>query len=1721
VPGSINPVNMAHGVETLLVDSSGSIVALNSLGPGPNGPVGQLLLFAAGSDKPQPMGPVQNPEPGQHPGAPVSSFTLDGSGSVVALINPTSMDTYALVRFAPGSTSPVQLDASASSFVIDGTGAVIVLDNGALKRFAVGSITAQAMPLSGPVTSYLVDGSGSVFAVSDQVLWLFPLGSATAKQVAGGSGNTSGQFAGTVSQVAVDGSGEVIALVGGDLVRFAISGTSATSICPSTQHFVVDSTGSVYALTNGLVEFFIPGSRSGQESQYLANVTELLVDGAGTVVALSTGASSGGSDTLYAFLPGSPENYVVVSNSTAFGTEGGGWFEGYVIQIAVDASGSLVALVSPTTTPDVAPNNVTYYPGSFLVRFAPGLAYGTASFMSSTTNTETFFEDDEGDIVAAVVANPRASDLSYMLVDFSPGSTDGVPVTDAKGNVINTISDFVVDNSGAIFAAYDGQNTFTSGAASASPVYSLVRIAPGTTVGVPVDGSGGAIENVSNLGIEWDGSVIVLDAYSQTLYRIGSGTSSATSIDYDGDPVTAFGIVGAGDVVAMESYNSGKDFALIQYTTGEPSGSIIDTLVQYFAFENGNVLALDDQGGVGSVVLFTAGSPTRHVLDANSVTQIALLPTGEVAALQMPNPSSKEGTLVLISPIVGGGITSLDSTPVSGFFVDRYGVVIAVENLESQGFAFDDLISYNNLPQSDTPNVIVDTLLELSVLPDGTMLALSLEASSGGPGNHLFAYSPGTYSNSMDMTPIANNMLSFSVASGVQTFEEWLADESSELKSYPPPPSIWQSIAEFVEVIGSLVATYFTAGAASPLVIAAVGAGDALLDQTINHFAFGTSFNLGSIGLGALGSALGGDDGILDTLDDLGDNVGGVVGDFTDALDDAAGEISDTVGDVVGSVIDPDSFVGQALENSFNSAITTLISTGSLGQAANAALSSLKNSAEDGLLNSSFAQDTLSFVDSVTASGQDLFQDGLEQLNEIASDGLAGSEFGQTVASFLVNAVQNGVTGQPIFQNSLSFLGQVISDGLGDSPFGQEAAQLVSQALTNGVNLNLVSNLVSFLGQTAADGLANSSFVQDGLSFLNQVFASGFGGSSLLQDGVNFLETTVANGLAGSNFSQQVGAFLQEAGVDGLNTLGSTVTGEIGTFLQEVTQEGTAFADSTLGGDVGAFLQQAGQDGASFLNSTFVTGAGSVLDQAVLQINTLGATTQANLGDLLEDAAQNGGSFVNSLLGQEAGSFLQTAAQDGMNFLDSSFMSGASAVLEDAAQQISSLGTDVQSTLGEFLQEAATAGSEFLGSTLGGDIANFLITAAQDGVSFLNSSFVGDSSWLLYGAIKQVNSLGSAVQSDLGKFLQDAAHAGVDFANSTLGTDVGTFFGSATPSLFNSAFFSGASAVLDDAVLQFSSLSSTVQTDLGGFLQDAAEAGTGFLNSTLGGDVANFLGTAAQDGFNFVNSSFVAGAGALLQEATQQLAYMGSTAQASIGTFLEDAAQAGTTFANSTLGTDAAGFLNTAAQDGAIFLNSGLVSGASSVLGAAAQQIGSLVPAAQADLGSFLQDAAAAENAFAGSTLGGDVANFLSAAAQDGVSFLNSSFVAGANSLLGEAAQQINSLGFTAQADLGGFLQGAAQVGASFANSTLGTAIGGFLITATQDGANFLNSSFLARASFLLQEATQMISFLGSAVQTNLGLKQARFWPCIFSQRLFVGVRTTIRRAEWPQFNSV
>ncbi len=94
--------------------------------------------------------------------------------------------------------------------------------------------------------------------------------------------------------------------------------------------------------------------------------------------------------------------------------------------------------------------------------------------MPQLTNIQTFFESSTGDLIAVIVANNQAASEQsaapeYTLLDFAPGSSQGVPVLGPDGNVLYT-ENFVVDASGAIFAAWDGTDTFTNGSAAPTMV---------------------------------------------------------------------------------------------------------------------------------------------------------------------------------------------------------------------------------------------------------------------------------------------------------------------------------------------------------------------------------------------------------------------------------------------------------------------------------------------------------------------------------------------------------------------------------------------------------------------------------------------------------------------------------------------------------------------------------------------------------------------------------------------------------------------------------------------------------------------------------------------------------------------------------------------------------------------------------------------------------------------------------------------------------------------------------------------------------------------------------------------------------------------------------------------------------------------------------------------------------------------------------------------------
>jgi hypothetical protein len=1378
-PGSTTPQQpaMDTGVSTIVVDGSGSIIAMDSLSLGTTGPVGQLSLFAPGSDTPQPMAPMSNVHGSPAPvssffGSPVSSFALDGSGSVVALIPPSIGDTYTLVRFAPGSTSPQQLDTDVSSFVIDGSGSVVALKGGALERFEPGSNTPQPMTTAGAVSSYVLDGSGSVNAVSNGELWFFAPGSDTGKDIA-----TLGQylvpFQGSTYQIALDGTGAVVTQVNGTLARFERGLSLPITTYGSISSFVVDGTGSVYAIENyGELYFYAPGSTTGQEitapNSFPLGFVNIVVDASGSVLAL------GNNDSLWRIAPGTTTatlelgSYDNLPGVNLLQNIPGGsqLFAEYILagsqflpgnpqitQIAVDGCGDPIALVHE--------GNDTY-----LVRFAPGLSSVTQ--MQDTTGVTNFFIDNGG-VLAEV---PDSSSTGTSLVSFAPGATQGVTISD--------VSSWVVDGSGNVFVLYDGQSTTppSSGDGALPIVCSLVILTAGGAQSTPVDIDGNPMDNISNITVDSTGSVVALDG--STLYRFAPGSTSAVSINYffNGQPatVTAFVVDGAGNLVTYVDSpfaggrvtNGFTNQALISYAPGSSTGTEIDFDVVSFGLSGGNVYALDEQAGVGELVTFLGG--IRTPLDKNSVYDMQVIDnTGDILAFE--NVSSGAGTLVLIS---GNGtanppIQRLDAYQVlappnpgtsNPFFLDSGGIIIAIDiepvntrsiqSSSGRGLPGDCLVAITFPNGLNAPSKVVPLVLlvsEVQVLPDLTVLALS--------GNSMYAYQSGQPVLGLlpaFVTVTSGTVNSFAVPASVGTYKAWeVANDaatdangnSDALLNITSPPSIWHQIVGGVEVFGALFVTFLTDGAASPLIGLAVDVGE----QAINDALFGTSFNFTDIFTGALGGAIGAAGDLTNMLEDLG----GLPGDIADGVND----ISGAVGDLVGGVVDPHSVLGQVLQTSFNNFVGTFVTTGSLGQAANAVFSSLESSVVQGLVNTSFVQDTMSFLNDAVAQGADtlanfpVYQDGLSLLEQVASAGLSGSAFGQGAASFLVNAV-DGLAGQPaLLQSSLSFLNQVVSDGLGDLPFAQQAVSLMNQAVTNGVNANLANGLVSFLDETAADGLTNSSFVENGLSFLNGTLSDGLNGSNLVQSGVSFLQNAVANGLSGSNVAQDVSTFLQRAGEDGSSFLNSTLVTGASAFLQQATQDGLSFLNSNGAGEVATLLDEAGQAGSTFANSTLGVDA----------------------GEFLQQVAQDSANVLNSKLVTGASAFLQQAAQDGAPFLNSSFAQGVGSFLDQAVLAgtgfANSVFADETSTL---LEQSAAAGANFANSAFAQDAASFLdqalagsltgATLAQDALSYVNQTISN-------GAV------GSNFAQDALPFLDQAVSAG--FSGSNFAQDVGSF----------------------------------------------------------------------------------------------------------------------------------------------------------------------------------------------------------------------------------------------------------------------------------------------------------------------------------------------------------
>jgi hypothetical protein len=375
----VDGTTVVSSVLTFALDSTGAIVVLDSNG--------DLTRYAAGSDAAELLD------------TGVSRFAIDGAGSIVALDNAEtasvtlangqaySTQVYDLVRFLAGSGGSLVkdvLDTGVAAIMLDGADSVVALDdlsqssvtlaNGrvfstpaySMIRFAPGSTSKQA--LDSGVTQVALDGAGSVVAL-DSLTQTSPLtlgnGQDTSTPVYTmvnfGPDSTQRRVLDSgVSRFAVDGAGTVVAL-------------DSLSVTDKTL-----TNGNTYSLWN-IASFAAPSYSRQVMDQY--GVVSFLVDGSGTVVVLDDLSLNTSFEPVVAsyelarLLPGpAPGAYtrqllssglssqpVRDASGALFVLSGGalirfasGSDEGIVVaedvsRIAVDGSGSVVALDSPST----------------------------------------------------------------------------------------------------------------------------------------------------------------------------------------------------------------------------------------------------------------------------------------------------------------------------------------------------------------------------------------------------------------------------------------------------------------------------------------------------------------------------------------------------------------------------------------------------------------------------------------------------------------------------------------------------------------------------------------------------------------------------------------------------------------------------------------------------------------------------------------------------------------------------------------------------------------------------------------------------------------------------------------------------------------------------------------------------------------------------------------------------------------------------------------------------------------------------------------------------------------------------------------------------------------------------------------------------------------------------------------------------------------------------
>ncbi len=374
----------------------------------------------------------------------IANFAIDASGTII-------YENLQRVLNAVGDQQP--LDSGVVLFKMDGGGAPVVLDqNGNLIRFTPGSETPKVLDTS--VSTFGIDGSGSVVSLdSNGVLNSFAPGSYTAQAL-----DTS------ISEFAIDGAGSIVAL--------EEAGPASITL----------ANDQVYSTPSYTMVRFAPGSTVKEVMD--TGVTTLALDSAGSVVALDNLAPSSvtlangqvysiPSYTMVRFAPGSTVKQTMDTGIT---------------QMALDGAGSIVVLEGLTTTPAVTLGNgqISNTPVFSLVEFTP------ASMVKQTIDSgvSRFAVDTAGAVIGLdnwsvkdeTLTNGQAYPL-WSIVSFS------APLYSRTLMDTSPVSTFVLDGSGSVVALDNLSLSSLSGASnsgssvSSTPVFDLVRLAPGTTQG--------------------------------------------------------------------------------------------------------------------------------------------------------------------------------------------------------------------------------------------------------------------------------------------------------------------------------------------------------------------------------------------------------------------------------------------------------------------------------------------------------------------------------------------------------------------------------------------------------------------------------------------------------------------------------------------------------------------------------------------------------------------------------------------------------------------------------------------------------------------------------------------------------------------------------------------------------------------------------------------------------------------------------------------------------------------------------------------------------------------------------------------------------------------------------------------------------------------------------------------------------------------------------------